>query len=183
MSRFYIFYAIYSLCRILCILCRILYILYSLLHYRTAPYIPWPIGTPFPLIPAVEAMNWQSRNAEFIRNVKYFLWKWGEKWKMFLSFFPPFFNFSQGFGKPPKTSELSKIWKAKNTWEWKENWKRGGSKDPRQTLLFMANKSISVCAEYTAIERKMCPARKEGRTIGPEAPGSSSQLSPFSHST
>lgn len=56
-----------------------------------------------------------------------------------------FANFSQGFGKTPKLKSFPEPGKPKMLCKFTPQ----EGKHPRQTMLFMANKSISVFTKYT----------------------------------
>lgn len=109
-------------------------------------------AVPFPLISTTQPVNWQSRKAESIKNVKYFLWKMRREMKngLPLSLFSPsplsFFNSSQGFGETPKLWSFPKTGKAKNTLNSNspvgklQNWGEGGRKI-RDKLCFLCQKN------------------------------------------
>lgn len=109
-------------------------------------------SVPFPLISTTQPVNWQSRKAESIKNVKYFLWKMRREMKngLPLSLFSPsplsFFNSSQGFGETPKLWSFPKTGKAKNTLNSNspvgklQNWGEGGRKI-RDKLCFLCQKN------------------------------------------
>lgn len=126
---------------------------------------------PFPLISTVQAVNWQSRKADFIKNVKYFLWKtWREK-KNGPSLF--FLLLSLIFHRDlAKLQNLGAFqnWKSQKYFEietpHQENWKTvGGEKNPRKTTVFTATKSISVYQNTQKLGCKTCPDLREGWTI------------------
>lgn len=139
---------------------------------------------PFPLISTVQAVNWQSRKAEFIKNVKYFLWKMQREKKNGPSLF--FLLLSLIFhGDLAKLQNLGAFqnWKSQKYFEietpHQENWKTGwGKKKSKNNSGFHGNQKHFSLSKHTETGLQNVSWSKGRVNNWSQLPGSSLQSWP-----